>query len=140
MDYKEVFGEILSKTNEIALATSVDGVPNVRIVNFCFESGKPELLYFASDRENRKVSETKVNNKIAFTTVPHDGIPHVRSNDAIAVKSKRSINDLKDLFITKIPGYDETIAAIGDCLDVFEIHIKNAFVVVDFENAGPVSF
>lgn len=72
--------------------------------------------------------------------MPHDGIPHARSNDAIAVKSKRSINEMKDLFIAKIPGYDETIAAIGDCLDVFEIHVNNAFVIVDFENAGPVSF
>jgi uncharacterized pyridoxamine 5'-phosphate oxidase family protein len=140
MDYKEVFVEILSGTNEIALATSADGTPNVRIVNFCFESGKPEVLYFAADRDNRKVAEIKENNKVAFTTVPREGIPHARSNDAIAVKSGRSIDGMKDLFIARVPGYDETIAAIGDCLDVFEIHIKNAFVVVDFENSGPVSF
>lgn len=57
MDYKNVLSEILSKTNKIALATSVNGVPNVRIVNFCFENEKPELLYFASDRENHKVAE-----------------------------------------------------------------------------------
>lgn len=140
MDYKKVFCEMLGKTNEIALATSVDGAPNVRIVNFCFENVKPEILYFASDRENQKVAEIKENNRIAFTTVPHGDIPHARSNDAVAIKSKRSINDLKGLFVARIPGYDETIDAIGNCLDVFEIHIKNAFVVVDFENAGPVSF
>lgn len=140
MDCKKVFTEILSKTNEIALATSVDGELNVRIVNFCFKSEKPEILYFASDRENQKVAEITKNNNIAFTTVPRVGIPHVRSNNAIAIKSKYSINDLKDLFIAQISGYDETIAAIGDCLDVFEIHIKDAFVVVDFENAGSVNF
>ncbi len=140
MDYKEMFGRILGQTNQIALATVADGAPNVRIVNFCFDAAKPQLLYFASDRENQKVAEIKANSQVAFTTVPQGGIPHARSSDAIAQKSERTIGDLKDLFIAQIPGYDETIAAIGDSLDVFEIHIKNAFVVADFENAGPVAF
>lgn len=31
-------------------------------------------------------------------------------------------------------------AAIGDALDVFEIHVAEAFVILDLETAGPVAF
>lgn len=30
--------------------------------------------------------------------------------------------------------------AIGDALDVFEIHVAEAFVILDLETAGPVAF
>lgn len=142
MDYKNEFYHTLDKTNEIALATAVAGLPNVRIVNFCYDASKPGILYFATDRENQKVAEFAQNNNVAFTTVPSDGssVPHARSNHAVVHKSRYTIEEIKDLFIQKIPGYDETLAAIGDTLDVFEIHIKDVFVIVDYETAGAVSF
>ncbi|GHS99301.1 hypothetical protein AGMMS50276_22690 [Synergistales bacterium] len=141
MDYKIEFFRVLDSTNAIALATAIDNVPNVRIVNFCYDKNRPEILYFASDRENRKVVEFTENNKVAFTTIPFDSsTPHVRSNNAIVLKSAFSIEDMKELFITKVPGYDEALEAIGETLDVFEVHVKEAFVTVDFENAGTVSF
>ncbi|HWR30173.1 MAG TPA: pyridoxamine 5'-phosphate oxidase family protein [Negativicutes bacterium] len=140
MDYKQVFFKILSNTNQIALATSVDNIPNVRIVSFYHDVNRPEVIYFASDRKNQKVAEFKKNNRIAFTTIPREGIPHARSHNAIIQKSKFSIDEMKDAFIAKVPGYDRTIAAIGESLDVFEIHVQEAFVIVDFENAGPVNF
>jgi uncharacterized pyridoxamine 5'-phosphate oxidase family protein len=142
MDYKNEFYHTLSKTNEIALATAVAGIPNVRIVNFCYDASKPGILYFTTDRKNQKVIEFVQNNNVAFTTVPSNGssVPHVRSNHAVVHKSRYNIDEIKDLFIQKVPGYDEMLSAIGDTLDVFEIHIKDAFVIVDYETAGPVSF
>lgn len=49
------YQEVLGNTNEIALATAVENIPNVRIVNFCCNPEQPNILYFASDRDNRKV-------------------------------------------------------------------------------------
>ena len=140
MDIKQTYIQVLAKANRIALATAAGGVPNVRIVNFCFEADRPDVLYFASDRSNQKVREFQAKEQVAFTTIPQEGIEHARSNHATVVKSKRSIADMAGRFTASIPGYDETIAAIGDELDVFEIHAADAFVIVDFENAGPVAF
>ncbi|GHV35322.1 hypothetical protein FACS1894187_07770 [Synergistales bacterium] len=79
--------------------------------------------------------------KVAFTTIPFDSsTPHVRSNNAIVLKSAFSIEDMKELFIAKVPGYNEALEAIGETLDVFEVHVKEAFVTIDFENVGTVSF
>ncbi|MDR0638728.1 MAG: hypothetical protein LBG27_07505 [Spirochaetaceae bacterium] len=112
----------------IALATSVDNIPNVRIVNFCFKKEAPATLYFTSDRENQKVTEFGKNNVIAFTSIPLDDISHTRSIKAVVRKSRYSPDEIKELFTTKIPGYDQTIEIIGESLDVFEIHVKEAAV------------
>ena len=45
MSTKAEFLKIMSEQTEIALATSVNNVPNVRIVNFYFD---PEKTYFTS--------------------------------------------------------------------------------------------
>jgi len=135
------YTEILEKTNEIALATAIGNVPNVRIVNFCFNKENPGVLYFASDITNNKVHEFEQNNVIAFTTVPADGgIPHVRSVRAAVQKSDRTMDEMAQLFISAIPGYDEAIAAIGEALTVFEIHVKEAVVITGFEEPGFVTF
>jgi len=138
----QAFYEILAKTNELALATSVDNVPNVRIVNYCFDEKRPGIIYFASARDNNKVGEFAVNNKVAFTTVPTDGasVPHVRSNKTIVQKSEFSIGELSELFVKAIPGYDETLAAIGDELDVFELHVKKADLIIDYDACECVAF
>ena len=136
------YDEVIKSTNEIALATSVDSIPNVRIVNFCYKPEQPNILYFASDRDNRKVIEFRENSRVAFTTIPlsPDSIPHIRSNNAVVQKSMFSIDDVKDLFINSVPGYDETLAAIGETLDVFEIHVKEAIVITGFEEPDFITF
>lgn len=134
------YREVLGNTNEIALATAVENIPNVRIVNFCYNPEQPNILYFASDRDNRKVTEFAQNNIIAFTSVPTEGIPHVRTLKATVQKSKQTINNVAQLFISAIPGYDETISAIGDRLDVFEIHVSEAMVISGFEEPDFITF
>jgi uncharacterized pyridoxamine 5'-phosphate oxidase family protein len=135
------YTRILDNTKRLAIATSVDQIPNVRIVNFVYEAARPEILYFTSNRHNRKVAEFALNNQVAVTTVPEDdGSVHVRSNQAFVQKSKHGIDELKELFITKIPGYDEALAVIGDKLDVFEIHLKKAAVVTGIKEPAILQF
>ncbi|MDR3126646.1 MAG: hypothetical protein LBT92_03375 [Rickettsiales bacterium] len=129
MDDIKKYLDIITKTNEIALATSIDNVPNVRILNVIVKPEQPQILYFASDRSCRKVSEFAQNNAVAFTSVPHGEIAHVRSNKSSVQKSKLTLADVQGQLIATIPGYDETIAAIGETLDIFEIHVKEAVVI-----------
>jgi uncharacterized pyridoxamine 5'-phosphate oxidase family protein len=136
----EKYLEIFGKTHCIALATSVNNVPNVRIVNFCIKKEEPSILYFTSYRKNQKITEFGKNNNVAFTSIPNDGILHVRSIKAVVQKSQYSLDEIKGLFIADIPGYDQTIEKIGKSLDVFEIHVKEAAVTTGLKAPNMVTF
>ena len=78
------------------------------------------------------------NSTVSFTTIPHDGgTAHVRAVGR-AVRSERSIFEYADAFAAKIPGYDETIAAVGSELLLYEIAFDTAAVTVDMEHSGTV--
>lgn len=142
MDYTQEFNNIMKKTATIALATSVDNIPNVRIVNCCYDLTKPGIVYFSSVRTNPKAAEFEKNSKIAFTTVPvpNEGHVHIRTKNAIVQKSKLTMDEVKELFITQIPGFDVTLSRIGQLLDVYEIHVKESAIIFGPNQIGTLSF
>ena len=131
MDIKAEFLRIMAEQMEIALATSVNNVPNVRIVNFYFEPAE-NILYFSSFKGNDKVKEINVNPNVAFTTIPHEGNEHVKAK-GIVQKSSKTIFDLAEQFIAKIPGYKDTIEYAGESLILFEIRFDTAVVTKDLQ-------
>ena len=82
MDIKVEFLRIMAEQTEIALATSVNNGPNVRIVNFYFEPAE-NILYFSSFKGNDKVKEINENPIVAFTTIPHGGNEHVKDKGIV---------------------------------------------------------
>ena len=134
MNMSNEFLRLMAAHQDLALATSVDNTPHVRIVNFVYAEEK-KLIYFATFPDNAKVGEIDANPTVSFTTIPHDGgTAHVRAVGT-AAKSTRSIFDLADTFTAKILGYDETIAAVGDALIVSEIAFPPATVTVDIDHS-----
>ncbi|WNY24344.1 hypothetical protein MmiHf6_16750 [Methanimicrococcus hongohii] len=142
MEYLPDYTRILKQGGIIALATSVNDKPNVRIVNYCCDETNPSVLYFATGFDSGKISELEENESAAFTTIPksHDDTPHVRAYNASVCKSELFLNDVKDLFLAHSPGLAETFEMIGDSLSVYEIHVKDADVIVDMLEIGKVSF
>jgi hypothetical protein len=137
MNMTDEFLRLMRTQREIALATSADNTPHVRIVNFIY-APEERRVYFATFADNAKVSEMAANSTVSFTTIPHDGTTaHVRASGT-AVRSGCSILDLADAFAAKIPGYGETIDAAGDALIVYEIAFPTAAVTVDMERSGTV--
>ena len=137
MNMTDEFLRLMRTQREIALATSADNTPHVRIVNFIY-APEERRIYFATFADNAKVSEMAANNTVSFTTIPHDGsTAHVRAVGT-AAPSTRSIFDLADAFAAKIPGYGETIAAVGSELLLYEITFDTAAVTVDMERSGTV--
>lgn len=132
MKTKAEFLRIMAVQAEMALATSVDNVPNVRIVNFYF-SPDSNILYFATYKGNDKVKELAANEKIAFSTIPHGGNEHVKAK-GIAAKSELTIFDLAEKFVEKIPDYQDTIDAAGKFLVLYEIKFDSAVVTLDLEH------
>ena len=65
MNTKTEFLRIMVEQTEMALATSVNNVPNVRIVNFYFDPCE-NILYFSSFKDNDKVKEWRTSLCIVF--------------------------------------------------------------------------
>lgn len=122
----------LNESTEMALATREGQDVDVRVVNFLFFPETPDRIYFASDRENEKVKQMLAYPRVAFTTIPREGHAHVRVKGGRVMKSEKSIWQMQSAFESKIDGYDETIASIGDVLDVFEIRYENVTVTNNF--------
>lgn len=129
MNIKTEFLKIMAEQTEIALATSVDNIPNVRIVNFYFEPAE-NILYFSSFKENDKIKEINSNPYVAFTTIPHSGNEHVKAKGMVK-KSSKTIFDVAEQFIAKIPGYKDTIEYGGESLILFEVRFDTAIVTKD---------
>ena len=133
MNMRDEFERIMREHREIALATTTDGLPHVRIVNFYYAPAE-RCVYFATFKDNEKVVELAANPNIAFTTVPHnDTNEHVRASGC-AVKSAHTVYDLAALFAAKIPRYQDTIDAVGGDLILYEIAVAMAVVTVDMEH------
>ena len=133
MNMRDEFERIMREQREIALATTTDGLPHVRIVNFYYAPAE-RCVYFATFKDNEKVVELAANPNIAFTTVPHnDTNEHARASGC-AVKSAHTVYDLAALFAAKIPRYQETIDAVGGDLILYEIAVAMAVVTVDMEH------
>ena len=129
MNIKTEFLKIMAEQTEIALATSVDNIPNVRIVNFYFEPAE-NILYFSSFEGNDKIKEINSNPYVAFTTIPHSGNEHVKAKGMVK-KSSKTIFDVAEQFIAKIPGYKDTIEYAGKSLILFEVRFDTAIVTKD---------
>ena len=129
MNTKTEFLRIMAEQTEMALATSVNNIPNVRIINFYFDPCD-NILYFSTFKDNNKVKEIEENPSIAFTTIPHTGNQHVKAK-GLAKRSLKTIFDLEAQFIAKVPDYKKTIDFAGESLILFEVKFDTAIVTKD---------
>ena len=123
MDKRKEFEKIMAEATTMAFATSVDNIPNVRILNFIYSSDE-KILYFQSKKGDQKEKEFTKNNIVAFTTIPTNGLSYVRVYDTIVKKSEKTIFDVKDTFSEKMPFYKEFIEQNGNTMDLYEIHLS----------------
>lgn len=138
MNIKTEFLKIMAEQTEIALATSVNNIPNVRIVNYYFDSNE-NILYFSSFKGNDKIKEIESNPYVAFTTIPLSGNEHVKAK-GIVKQSSKTIFDVADQFIAKIPDYKNTIAFAGKSLILFELKFDTAIVTKDIHTIKTLTF
>ena len=137
MNTKAEFSRIMATQAEMALATSVNDVCNVRIVNFFYDEIS-QVLFFATFGDNNKVKEFEQNSNVAFTTIPHSGYEHVKAQGRVS-KSPRSVFDLEEAFVSKIPDYKDTIEQVGQLLVLFEVKFDIATVTLDLENIDTIA-
>ncbi|MDU1909778.1 pyridoxamine 5'-phosphate oxidase family protein [Fusobacterium sp.] len=132
MDLLKEFYEIMEKQSDIALATSVNDIPNVRIVSFYFWPDK-NILYFSSFKDEVKTKEFEKNNKVSFTTIPRENIKYARTNSGIVKKSDLPMSDFKQVVCEKVPDYKEIIDNFEDKLIIYEISFKEATITINYD-------
>ena len=127
MDTRKEFEKFMGATDTIALATSVEDIPNVRFVNIIYFANE-KFVYFQSKKGDRKEKEFEKNQNVAFITFPNSDSAYVRVCHGIVKKSKKTIFDVQDTFIEKMPFYKGLIERNGNSMDLYEIHFSTAEV------------
>ena len=133
MDITNNFLEIMEKTNNMVIASSdSNNQPNLRTVNFYY-SPDEKILYFLTLKNSQKTVEFEQNNKVAFTTIPIEGVKHVKAKGIIR-KSQKSVQDLKNKFIEKIPEIKKHFDEGENFMVLYEVSFTKATVTLDVKN------
>ena len=131
MEAKKEFLRMINECDEIALATSIHDVPNVRIVNYYYDQ-ENNIMYFATFTGREKISEFWKNNNVSFTTIPMNRgkREHIRARGHVR-ESKKSILDLRTEFSNKMADFAEIIDKYSKDLKVYEIRFSEVTVTLD---------
>ena len=146
MNFTDLYQHIITTAADLALATSLNDIPNVRILNFVCDKTRGGVLYISTFNDNQKVIEFNQNDKVAFTTVSVGDEQHVRVRYATVKKTGNAtdttphIEALKSQFIQKYPQFECMFDQFGSELDIWEIHYNEANVVAEMGNDGMITF
>ena len=130
MDYQSAFNRLMNDCTELALATTANGHPNVRIVNFYYDADT-KIMYFASFHDNQKVTECLQNAEVAFTLLPKNSEEHIRVRLGKVKQSALSAADVKDKFLAKMPDYLMNRPEVLPSRVILEITFEEADVLFD---------
>ena len=136
-----VYSKVMGESVNMALANCTASGCNVRIVSYFFEESAPEVLYFTTFAGNDKCSEFAKNNRAAFTTIPPaEDVRHVRSRSAAVKKSSRKLDELLELILSKMPGHVAADPQLRQSLELYEIHVASANVVLSYDEDMGIIF
>lgn len=129
MELIQEFKEIMGASTHLALATSKDNKPNVRIMSYFYDHDKG-IVYVSTFKQSAKTAEFADNAAVAFTTIPHEANRLARVSEATVNKSEQTAYDLKAGFTKNNPNFENTLKEIGHMFEVYEIRFKEALVTV----------
>ena len=140
MELKQSFEKLMMESIDMALATSVDDKPNVRVVTFAYSTDREGRLFFTTFRGNKKTLEFEKNSNVACMTLPAEqGDGEVRIFGTVK-KSDISFDEVITMIAKKYPGDIDTIKKSADMIDVYEINFSQAYVTFGMAEAQVITF
>ncbi len=131
MELKHAFMKVLGEGVNMALATSVEGSPNVRVVTFGFDAAQPDKLFFSTFKGNRKIREFEQNPRVACMPLPVDPTEDIQVRIFGKVqKSALTLLELIALIGKKAPSGAETLTQGADQMEVYEVSFDDAWVTI----------
>ena len=116
----------MNDNSDIAIATSIDNIPNIRYVSFYY-SEKENKVYFMTFKNSPKTVDFSKNSNITFSTVPKNDYNYVKAT-GILKKSQKNPEDLKDAFCSKLPDAKMMIEQEKGFIEVYEISFSTAVI------------
>lgn len=123
---KKIFLQIMNDNSDIAIATSIDNIPNIRYVSFYY-SEKENKVYFMTFKNSPKTVDFSKNSNVTFSTVPKNDYNYVKAT-GILKKSEKTTEDLKDAFCSKLPDAKMMIEQGKGFIEVYEISFSTAVI------------
>lgn len=131
MEIKNAFLAAMNENINMALANSVDGQPNVRLVTYAYDEKKEGVLYFTTFPNTGKISEFEKNNKVCLTLIPNDQIEGAQVRiKGIVKKSACPLEEITPIILAKAPYFKSIIDEAGDVLIIYEIQFDRAEIVI----------
>lgn len=136
MDLMKAYQDVMQSHANMALATSVDGVPNVRVVTFGYNESTPKTAYFTTFKGNKKIAEFAQNPHVCFMPLPQgpDAPAQVRVTGKVQ-KSAKSLEEVAALILRKAPFFAQTLEQGGNMLEAYEVNFEEASVTIGMEDA-----
>lgn len=140
MNAHEMFQTIMMSEDTMALATSVNNRPNVRVVNFGYDPEDKNKLFFTTFPGNHKIEEFEKNNEVACVILPHllppDGQVRVHGNVRL---SERKLPDMIAILSRNSDDYAGLLHEAGNVLLLFEVDFSEVAVTVGMEDAERIT-
>lgn len=127
MEPKEQLAEVMKNTSLIALASSVEDLPNVRILDIFFDE-KQNVVVFPTSALSPKVKEFEANDTVAFTTIPQGPGPVVRVQNATDLEERLVDRGHKNTLIAHRPGFEMMLKGFGENVVVYEVSFTKALI------------
>ena len=122
---KEQFQEALAAAPFIALASSANNVPNVRLIDTYYDKEK-NLLLFPTSRKTPKVAEFAENPHVAFTTAPSKDGAVIRVQNAEVKETTITLDEIKDALIAKRAPFEHLLGMLSQEPVVYQICLDEA--------------
>lgn len=141
MTLQQHFEKVMAESVNMALATSVANMPNVRVVTFAYDGNKEGKLFFTTFKGNGKIKEFEQNPQVACVMLPRDAEAEsqVRIFGKIQ-KSEMQLKELIDLISKKYPEGADTMSGGGDMMEIYEVCFEKAYVTVGMNEAQAIAF
>ncbi|MDD7795344.1 pyridoxamine 5'-phosphate oxidase family protein [Clostridium sp. 'White wine YQ'] len=139
MDFLKEFNRLMEESKNIALATSKDNLPNVRILSYSYDAQNQGVIYFLTFKGTQKTIELEKNKKVSFTTIPDGTSEVIRVADATVNKCEGDVDKIKSIIIKKFPEQEGLISSSGHILDFYEIKFNEANVILGPNKTGKVT-
>ena len=141
MELRNQFETVMSESVNMALATSVEDKPNVRIVTFAYDESKAGRLFFTTFKGNQKTKEFQQNPNVACMPLPMEAESDVQVRIFGTVrKSDVTMDEVIEIIAKKFPGDADTIKNGGDMMDIYEVCFEEAHITVGMTEAQLLTF
>lgn len=129
MELKTQFETVMQESVNMALATSVDDKPNVRVVTFAYDPAKAGRVFFTTFKGNQKTKEFAKNPHVACVPLPES--PEAEAQVRIfgtVQKSDVSLDEVVNIIDRKYSGNADTIKEGGPMMEIYEVRFTEAYV------------